>query len=161
MKKLIIVLLLFQSYYLCSAADLDKLNNLFESANKLYNDGKYLEANYLYKDIAASNFVSKDLYYNLASSYAAIGSNGYAVLYYEKALNISPFDKETKNMINSITGNNNYNSQMIITIYILLILFLIVVDGWIGFLNTVIFIKMIKLHVTCLKSSKTQWLIQL
>ena len=65
MKKLIIVLLLFQSYYLCSAADLDKLNNLFESANKLYNDGKYLEANYLYKDIAASNFVSKDLYYKV------------------------------------------------------------------------------------------------
>ena len=125
MKKLIIVLLLFQSYYLCSAADLDKLNNLFESANKLYNDGKYLEANYLYKDIAASNFVSKDLYYNLASSYAAIGSNGYAVLYYEKALNISPFDKETKVMINSLTGNNDYDSQLIIIMYGFLILFFI------------------------------------
>lgn len=125
MKKLIIVLLLFQSYYLCSAADLDKLNNLFESANKLYNDGKYLEANYLYKYIAASNFVSKDLYYNLASSYAAIGSNGYAVLYYEKALNISPFDKETKVMINSLTGNNDYDSQLIIIMYGFLILFLI------------------------------------
>ena len=125
MKKLIIVLFLFQSYYLCSAADLDKLNNLFESANKLYNDGKYLEANYLYKDIAASNFVSKDLYYNLASSYAAIGSNGYAVLYYEKALNISPFDKETKVMINSLTGNNDYDSQLIIIMYGFLMLFLI------------------------------------
>ena len=123
-KYIIAVFLIFQSCFLY-CADLEKINNLFENANTLYNEGKYLEANYLYKDIASSNIISKDLYYNLASSYAAIGSNGYAVLYYEKALNISPFDKETKNMINSITGNNNYNSQMIITIYILLILFLI------------------------------------
>ncbi|WP_308461627.1 SH3 domain-containing protein, partial [Brachyspira hampsonii] len=125
MKKLIIAFLLFQSYYLYSAFDLDRLNNLFESANKLYNEGKYLEANYLYKDIEASNFVSKDLYYNLASSYAAIGSNGYAVLYYEKALNISPFDKEIKIMINSLTGNNDYDSQIIVIMYGFLILFLI------------------------------------
>ena len=116
---------MFQSYFLYSAEDLDKLNNLFENANKLYNEGKYLEANYLYKDIASSNFISKDLYYNLASSYAAIGSNGYAVLYYEKALNISPFDKEIKVMINSLTGNNNNDSNMIIIMYAFLILFLI------------------------------------
>ena len=125
MKKLIIIFLLFQSYFLCNAADLDKLNNLFENANKLYNEGKYLEANYLYKDIASSNFISKDLYYNLASSYAAIGSNGYAVLYYEKALNISPFDKEIKVMINSLIGNNNNDSNMIIMMYAFLILFLV------------------------------------
>lgn len=125
MKKLIIIFLLFQSYFLCNAEDLDKLNNLFENANKLYNEGKYLEANYLYKDIASSNFISKDLYYNLASSYAAIGSNGYAVLYYEKALNISPFDKEIKVMINSLTGNNNNDSNMIIMMYAFLILFLV------------------------------------
>ena len=125
MKKLIIIFLLFQSYFLCNAEDLDKLNNLFENANKLYNEGKYLEANYLYKDIASSNFISKDLYYNLASSYAAIGSNGYAVLYYEKALNISPFDKEIKVMINSLIGNNNNDSNMIIMMYAFLILFLV------------------------------------
>ncbi|WP_300368851.1 SH3 domain-containing protein [Brachyspira sp.] len=127
MKKLIIIFLLFQSYFLYSEVntDFERLNNLFESANKLYNDGKYLEANYLYRDILSSNFVSKDLYYNLASSYAAIGSNGYAVLYYEKSLNISPFDKEIKVMINSLTGNNDHDSSIIIMMYISLILFLI------------------------------------
>lgn len=125
MKKIIIILLLFNSYFLYSASDAESLNNLFENANKLYNDGKYLEANYLYKDIASSNFISKDLYYNLASSYAAIGSNGYAVLYYEKALNISPFDKEIKSMITSLTGNDDYDSSIIITMYIILMLFLI------------------------------------
>ena len=40
-------------------------------------------------------------------------------------MNIAPFDKEIKNTINSITGNDNYNSQIIVTMYILLILFLI------------------------------------
>ncbi|WP_295157418.1 SH3 domain-containing protein [uncultured Brachyspira sp.] len=127
MKKLIIIFILFHSYFLYSQSntDLERLNNLFENANKLYNSGKYLEANYLYKDISSSNFVSKDLYYNLASSYAAIGSNGYAVLYYERALNISPFDKDIKIMINSLTGNNDYDSVFIIIMYIFLILFLI------------------------------------
>ncbi|WP_245580655.1 tetratricopeptide repeat protein [Brachyspira alvinipulli] len=123
-KKMIMMFLIFQSCFLY-CADLDKVNNLFENANKFYNEGKYLEANYLYRDIVSSNIISKDLYYNLASSYAAIGSNGYAVLYYEKALNIAPFDKEIKNTINSITGNDNYDSQIIVTMYILLILFLI------------------------------------
>lgn len=123
-KKIIMIFLIFQ-YCFLYCADLDKVNNLFENANKFYNEGKYLEANYLYRDIVSSNIISKDLYYNFASSYAAIGSNGYAVLYYEKALNIAPFDKEIKNTINSITGNDNYNSQIIVTMYILLILFLI------------------------------------
>ena len=123
-KKIIMIFLIFQSCFLY-CADLDKVNNLFENANKFYNEGKYLEANYLYRDIVSSNIISKDLYYNFASSYAAIGSNGYAVLYYEKALNIAPFDKEIKNTINSITGNDNYDSQIIVTMYILLILFLI------------------------------------
>ena len=129
MKKLLIIFLLFQSYILFGetnlSADLDQINKLFESANKLYNEGKYLEANFLYKDIASSNVISKDLYYNLASSYAAIGSNGYAVLYYEKALNISPFDKELKSMITAINGDNEYDSMLIVTMYLLLVLFLI------------------------------------
>lgn len=129
MKKIIIMFFIFQSCFLYSQitsnTDLEKINNLFESANELYNDGKYLEANYLYKDIASSNIISKDLYYNLASSYAAIGSNGYAVLYYEKALNIAPFDKEIKSMISSINGNSDYDSVLIITMYLLLILFLV------------------------------------
>ena len=129
MKKLLIIFLLFQSYILFGetnlSADLDQINKLFESANKLYNEGKYLEANFLYKDIASSNVISKDLYYNLASSYAAIGSNGYAVLYYEKALNISPFDKEVKSMITSINGNSDYDSVIIVSMYLLLILFLV------------------------------------
>lgn len=127
MKKIIIIFLLFQSYFLYGFenTDLNYLNTLFENANNLYNDGKYLDANYMYRDIVSSNLISKSLYYNLASSYAAIGSNGYAVLYYEKALNISPFDKEIKAMIKSLTGNNNYNSQIIVIMYIFLILFLV------------------------------------
>lgn len=125
MKIIIIISFLFQSYFLYSQINLDNINKLFENANNLYNEGKYLEANILYKDIISSNIISKDLYYNLASSYNAIGSNGYAVLYYEKALNISPFDKEIKSIISILNENNNHNSQMIIIMYILLILFFI------------------------------------
>ena len=43
-KKIIMIFLIFQSCFLY-CADLDKVNNLFENANKFYNEGKYLEAN--------------------------------------------------------------------------------------------------------------------
>ena len=112
------------SYFLYCKSNLEKINALFENANKLYNDGKYLEANIIYRDLTSSNIISKDLYYNLASSYLALGSNGYAILYYEKSLNIAPFDKEIKSTIHLLTGNYNYNSLLIIIMYIFLALFL-------------------------------------
>ena len=124
MNKFIIIFLIMNSYFLYCKSNLEKINALFENANKLYNDGKYLEANIIYRDLTSSNIISKDLYYNLASSYLALGSNGYAILYYEKSLNIAPFDKEIKSTIHLLTGNYNYNSLLIIIMYIFLALFL-------------------------------------
>lgn len=46
MKKIIIIFLLFQSYFLYGFenTDLNYLNTLFENANNLYNDGKIYES---------------------------------------------------------------------------------------------------------------------
>ncbi|MBW5397165.1 SH3 domain-containing protein [Brachyspira pilosicoli] len=123
MKKIIIMLLLFGCNFLFAQNDLESINNIFKNANDLYNQGQYIEANNLYLNLISSNVVSKDLYYNLASSYYEINSNGYAVLWYERALNISPFDKEIKNNINKITERKDYDSFYIIAFYISLVLF--------------------------------------
>ena len=122
-KKIIIMFLLFGGNFLFAQNDLENINNIFKDANDLYNQGKYIEANNLYLNLISSNVVSKDLYYNLASSYYEINSNGYAVLWYERALNISPFDKEIKNNINKITERKDYDSFYIIGFYISLVLF--------------------------------------
>lgn len=122
-KKIIIMFLVFGCNFLFAQNDLENINNIFKNANDLYNQGNYIEANNLYLNLISSNVVSKDLYYNLASSYYEINSNGYAVLWYERALNISPFDKEIKNNINKITERKDYDSFYIIAFYISLILF--------------------------------------
>lgn len=122
-KKIIIMFLVFGCNFLFAQNDLENINNIFKNANDLYNQGSYIEANNLYLNLISSNVVSKDLYYNLASSYYEINSNGYAVLWYERALNISPFDKEIKNNINKIIERKDYDSFYIIAFYISLILF--------------------------------------
>lgn len=122
-KKNIIMFLLFGCNLIFAQNDLENINNIFKNANDLYNQGMYIEANNLYLNLISSNVVSKDLYYNLASSYYEINSNGYAVLWYERALNIAPFDKEIKNNINKITERKDYDSFYIIAFYISLILF--------------------------------------
>lgn len=122
-KKIIIMFLVFGCNFLFAQNDLENINNIFKNANDLYNEGSYIEANNLYLNLISSNVVSKDLYYNLASSYYEINSNGYAVLWYERALNISPFDKEIKNNINKITERKDYDSFYIIAFYISLVLF--------------------------------------
>lgn len=126
--KYIILLFIFQSYLLSNLLyceiDFDKINSMFDNANKLYEEGDYLEANNLYINIASSNIISKDLFYNIASSYAEIGSNGYAILWYERALNISPFDKEIKNNISLLNGDDN-QSVLIMIFYLTLLLFVI------------------------------------
>ena len=128
--KYIIVLFAFQFCLLYGEIDFDKINSIFNDANKLYEEGDYFEANNLYRNIATSNIVSKDLYYNIGSSYAEIGSNGYAILWYERALNISPFDKEIKNNIElfNMDSSSNYienKSTLIIIFYLTLFLFII------------------------------------
>ena len=70
------------------------------------------------------------MYYNLGLSYAKIGSNGYAILWYERALNISPFDKEIKNNIDLFNQNSFSNpfenkSTLIIIFYLTLFLFIL------------------------------------
>lgn len=124
-KKIVVLFLLFQFSFIYAEDNLEDINNIFNSANELYNQGKYLEANNLYLNLVSSNIVSKDLYYNLASSYYEMGSNGYAVLWFEKALNIAPFDKDIKNNILKITEAKNYDSIYIIIFYFVLFLFLI------------------------------------
>lgn len=69
---------------------------LFQKGNEHYRNSKYDEALVCYKSILDANYESAELYYNLANVYYKLNKIGYAILYYEKALKLSPNDEDIK-----------------------------------------------------------------
>jgi len=65
-------------------------DSLFQSANLLYQEGKYEKALEDYRQISESGLESADLYYNMGNAAYRSNSIGYAILYYEKALKMEP-----------------------------------------------------------------------
>ncbi len=69
---------------------------LYNRANDHYTKKEYHQALDLYTELLDRGIENPLLYYNTANGYYRIGRVGYAVLYYEKALRIRPFDRETR-----------------------------------------------------------------
>ena len=69
-------------------------DQIFMKANKLYQAKEYKEALELYLKIDKRGYASEDLYYNIGNSYYRLEKLGYAILYFEKALKISPGDED-------------------------------------------------------------------
>lgn len=63
---------------------------LWEMGNNAYSDKRYSEAVKCYNDILGRGLYSAKLYYNLANAYFKCGEIGPAILYYNRALRISP-----------------------------------------------------------------------
>jgi len=69
---------------------------LWDKANTAYVNADYEVAAEFYKAILAQGLVSTKLYYNLGNASFKAGSIGEAVLYYNKALRLSPSDKDIR-----------------------------------------------------------------
>jgi tetratricopeptide (TPR) repeat protein len=79
-----------------SSADAEEPRALFEKGNSFYESGDYQSAIEAYGSLVARGVESKDLYYNLANAYFKNGELGRAILFYERALRLSPRDEDTK-----------------------------------------------------------------
>lgn len=89
MKKILFLLLfLTQTFW---------AQSVFDQANEHYRKGNYQEAITAYERILNDKKESCDLYYNLANSYYKLNKIAPAIYYYEKALLISPNDKDIQN----------------------------------------------------------------
>ena len=71
--------------------------NIFENANNSYVKGNYKDAIIGYKQILDSGYESPELYYNLGNSYYKLNKVAESNFYFEKALILSPNDKEVLN----------------------------------------------------------------
>lgn len=90
---LIVVVFLFPSKIsFASPATLGEAQSMMEQGNKFYQDKQYEQALDAYHEVINLGYEGTSLYYNLGNSYYREGKIGLAILYYEKALKLSPGD---------------------------------------------------------------------
>src|SRR3990172_11618813 len=68
----------------------------FQQGNEYFRQKQYDKAIETYNLLVQSGFEGTSLFYNLGNSYYRIGKIGYSILYYEKALKLSPTDEDIK-----------------------------------------------------------------
>ena len=73
-----------------------ELDSLFNSANKLYQQEYYQKALELYQQIEKQEMESAELYFNMANIYYKRNQVAPSIYYYEKALSLSPGNKDVK-----------------------------------------------------------------
>ena len=71
--------------------------DLFEEGNKFYSDGNYNKAIEKYEALLETGFHSPEVYFNLGNSNYKLNNIAPSIYYYEKALMLSPNDKEIQN----------------------------------------------------------------
>jgi tetratricopeptide (TPR) repeat protein len=70
--------------------------DIFNRANGFYSAKEYQKALELYTELLERGIENSALYYNIGNTYYKIGRIGYSILNYEKALELKPFDRDTR-----------------------------------------------------------------
>jgi len=94
MKKYLINIF-YLLIFLSSLAKADS-NSIMQTANEYYKNNRYQLAIEEYNKLLLDGFEGTSLYYNLGNAHYRLGKGGYAILYYEKALKLSPNDEDVK-----------------------------------------------------------------
>ena len=69
---------------------------IYNKANEHFAAKDYRNALRLYRELVERGVENAALYYNLGNTYFKTGNAGYAVLYYEKSLELAPFDRDVR-----------------------------------------------------------------
>jgi tetratricopeptide (TPR) repeat protein len=76
------------------ALDRSQAEQLTAQGNQFYQDKQYDKAIDAYQRVIDSGYEGTSVYYNLGDAFYREGKLGYAILYYEKALRLSPGDDD-------------------------------------------------------------------
>jgi tetratricopeptide (TPR) repeat protein len=76
----------------------------FDSANKLYEQGKFADAASAYEKLVQSGPVSSALYFNLGNAYFKSSQLGHAIAAYHQAEKLSPRDPEVRANLQFVRG---------------------------------------------------------
>lgn len=106
MKRLylnyICILMMLSSSYLYSLDD----EIMVQSAQNFLIEKEYEKALKLYHDIENEQYYSFGLYKNMAIAYAGLDKDAFAILYYERALKLSPLDSDIQSDLEAIRKRN-------------------------------------------------------
>jgi len=69
---------------------------LFDTANRHYQDGQYKESISNYESIVHQGIVNSNVFYNLGNAYFKDKQTGKAIINYERAFRLKPYDKDTR-----------------------------------------------------------------
>lgn len=89
------LLVLFILFFSVAFAE-PSVDDLMNKANELYIKGQFEDAIKIYESLVQEGYEGTSLFYNLGNSYYRQGKIGYAILYYEKALKLSPDDEDVQ-----------------------------------------------------------------
>ncbi len=92
-------------------AQTDQVDSLFRQGNKLYHEGKYAEAEQLYKQILDKTWEAPELYYNLGNNAYKQNRFSEAVYYYEKALKLNPGFEPAKENLKLAKRNFHFETK--------------------------------------------------
>lgn len=99
-----ILLINILNFILISKICATDAQQVFQEANQAYTSGNFSLAVEKYEAILKENAFSKELYYNLGSSYFRLNQIGKAVLNFERALRLAPSDKDIQNNLEFSRG---------------------------------------------------------
>ena len=74
----------------------NQMTALFYKANELFGQGDYDKAEKVYQKILASGFDSGNIYYNLGNTFFKQGRLGKAIVNYERAKRLLPYDSDVR-----------------------------------------------------------------
>lgn len=91
MKKIVLKILLI---LFCLPLAANENSAAIDSANACYSRGEYEKAIELYKSVIDNGYEAAELYYNLGNTCYKSNKITYAILYYERAKLLDPFDED-------------------------------------------------------------------
>jgi tetratricopeptide (TPR) repeat protein len=97
-NKLFFTVLISTLFFIivCSVVVASQTEDTLQKGNTYYREGAYDKAIEAYKKLVDEGYIGTSLFYNLGNANYRIGKIGYAILYYEKALELSPSDEDVK-----------------------------------------------------------------
>ena len=95
MKRDIFKIILLMIFISLSIAKAD-VKSVMQKGNDFYKNNQYQLAIDEYDKLIKQGYEGTSLYYNLGNAHYRLGKVGYAILYYEKALKLSPNDEDVK-----------------------------------------------------------------
>ncbi|HEY8463276.1 MAG TPA: tetratricopeptide repeat protein [Bacillota bacterium] len=114
LKKLVILLLVLSGIFIFSDRSLAQTfkaaRQVFNQANRAYEQGDYQKAARLYQQLLKRGYESGNLYYNLGNCHYKLHHQGWAILYYEKARRLIPNDADLKANLTFVAKGSNSKS---------------------------------------------------